>query len=328
MKIILSALLLTAGWAYSQNYQNYDFVPGNNLVFADDFQSDAVGEWPSHWNLQRGQGAVGELDGERALVMTESFSMAPLMKTENYLSNNFSIEFDAVMHEEWNSLPLTLAFLQEEGYGFYIRIGFDQIGFATDTEKDMVAKMTTESGKKYHFALSYIDKQMKVYVDEKRIIAIPNTDVVPNFFWIQGAVYEETAKRVIQNFRFAEGAQMNMWNSLSTDGKFISYGITFDVGKATIKPESMGTINQIVKLLNENPDLKLEISGHTDSDGSDETNLTLSQQRAEAVVNKLVELGIDRSRLTAVGYGESKPIIDNSTFENKAKNRRVEFRKI
>ncbi|MBO4771508.1 MAG: OmpA family protein, partial [Bacteroidales bacterium] len=107
--------------------------------------------------------------------------------------------------------------------------------------------------------------------------------------------------------------------------KIITYGITFDIGKATIKPESMGEINRIVKLMNENPDLKFEVQGHTDNTGGASLNQTLSEQRANAIVNKMVEMGIDRSRLTAVGKGQSVPLADNSTDEGRAKNRRVEF---
>ena len=90
----------------------------------------------------------------------------------------------------------------------------------------------------------------------------------------------------------------------------------------------MGAINDIVKLMNSNNELKFEIGGHTDSDGDDNFNLTLSQNRAEAVKKILVELGIQEQRLIAKGYGEKKPLYENSTPDQKANNRRVEFKKI
>ena len=124
--------------------------------------------------------------------------------------------------------------------------------------------------------------------------------------------------------RIAKGA-VPLYDRMMTDGKFITYGITFDVGKAIIKPESMGEINRIVTLMNENPDLKFEVQGHTDATGKADSNQKLSEQRAQAIVAKLVEMGISADRLTAVGKGQTSPIADNSTDEGRAKNRRVEF---
>ena len=104
--------------------------------------------------------------------------------------------------------------------------------------------------------------------------------------------------------------------------------INFDIDKATIKPESMGTLNMIVGVLKDNPDIKFEIDGHTDNSGTAAHNLTLSQQRADAVKDQLVKMGVDASRLSSKGLGDSKPISDNTTLEGKANNRRVEFVKM
>lgn len=105
----------------------------------------------------------------------------------------------------------------------------------------------------------------------------------------------------------------------------VTYDITFDVNKADIKDESMVEINRIKKLMDENPELKYEVQGHTDSTGTPESNQKLSEKRAKAIADKLVEMGIDESRLTAVGKGEYAPIADNATEEGRAKNRRVVF---
>jgi outer membrane protein OmpA-like peptidoglycan-associated protein len=84
----------------------------------------------------------------------------------------------------------------------------------------------------------------------------------------------------------------------------------------------------IVQVLKDNPEIKFEVGGHTDSDGADDYNLKLSQQRADAVKDQLIKMGIEAARLSAKGYGETKPISDNTTFEGKANNRRVEFVKM
>ena len=131
----------------------------------------------------------------------------------------------------------------------------------------------------------------------------------------------------IKNVRIAKGA-VPLYDRMMTDGKFITYGITFDVGKSTIKPESMGEINRIVKLMQDNPDLKFSVEGHTDSTGNAASNQTLSEARSQAIVAKLVEMGVSKDRLTSAGKGQISPIADNGTDEGRAKNRRVEFVKI
>ncbi|GAB4450227.1 MAG: OmpA family protein [Bacteroidia bacterium] len=101
--------------------------------------------------------------------------------------------------------------------------------------------------------------------------------------------------------------------------------IFFEFAKATLKPESFYELDQLVKLLNDNPTMEIFIAGHTDNVGNDEFNLKLSKDRAKAVVEYLISKGIAASRLTFDGFGESKPVADNSNDEGRALNRRVEF---
>ncbi|MBL3658082.1 OmpA family protein [Fulvivirga sediminis] len=101
--------------------------------------------------------------------------------------------------------------------------------------------------------------------------------------------------------------------------------IFFDFDKTTLKPASYVELNKVVEFLKDNPSVEIEIAGHTDSKGSDDYNLNLSQGRAEAVVSYLTEQGIDNFRLVAKGYGETVPLETNDTEEGRATNRRVEF---
>jgi len=118
-------------------------------------------------------------------------------------------------------------------------------------------------------------------------------------------------------------------DALSSKGFIDLYGVYFDTDKTVVKPESTATLDEVASLLKIDKSLKLEISGHTDNTGSKDHNLALSQARAQAVVQVLVtKYGIDPKRLTAKGYGDTKPVAPNTTDDNKAKNRRVELRKI
>ncbi|MBE0571228.1 MAG: OmpA family protein [Ignavibacteriaceae bacterium] len=111
---------------------------------------------------------------------------------------------------------------------------------------------------------------------------------------------------------------------LKETGKAILY-INFDSGKSTIKKESMPVVEQIIEMMRLAPDIKISVEGHTDSDGSNESNLKLSEARAKAVVEAITKGGIDAARLSSAGFGEEKPISDNTTADGKAKNRRVEL---
>ncbi len=115
--------------------------------------------------------------------------------------------------------------------------------------------------------------------------------------------------------------------ALNTDGH-ISLYINFATGKSDIQPESLPIIDQVAAMLTANPSLKISVEGHTDNVGTPASNKTLSENRAKAVMNACLAKGIDKSRLTAKGWGQDKPILDNNTEEGKAKNRRVEIVKM
>jgi len=101
--------------------------------------------------------------------------------------------------------------------------------------------------------------------------------------------------------------------------------VLFDFNKSTLQPDSDPVLQQILDLLKKNPTQKLEVQGHTDNVGGDAYNQTLSEARAKAIVTWLTQHGIAADRLTAKGFGKTKPIADNATDAGRAKNRRVEI---
>jgi OmpA-OmpF porin, OOP family len=118
-----------------------------------------------------------------------------------------------------------------------------------------------------------------------------------------------------------------MKRELDTKGHVALY-INFDFDKADIKPDSQPIIDQIVKLLKNDPSLNLTVEGHTDNVGTPAYNMKLSEARSQSVVAALANEGIEPGRLKAVGYGQNKPIADNTSDEGRAKNRRVELVKM
>jgi OOP family OmpA-OmpF porin len=111
-------------------------------------------------------------------------------------------------------------------------------------------------------------------------------------------------------------------------GCWVLSGVQFDTSKATLKPESIPILDAVLNVLKQNPDLKVEVEGHTDSTGSAAFNETLSANRAKAVLEFFVSKGIDRSRLSARGYGSSRPAASNDTVAGRAQNRRVELKPV
>tara|TARA_R110002051_G_scaffold63132_1_gene114888 strand:- start:9066 stop:10088 length:1023 start_codon:yes stop_codon:yes gene_type:complete len=116
---------------------------------------------------------------------------------------------------------------------------------------------------------------------------------------------------------------------LALDQKgMVTLYINYDTNKSDIKADALPTMDEIFKLLSENPELKISIEGHTDNVGNEKYNMQLSEVRAKGILDYLTNKGIKSERLKSLGFGDSKPIATNNTEENKALNRRVELRKI
>jgi outer membrane protein OmpA-like peptidoglycan-associated protein len=146
--------------------------------------------------------------------------------------------------------------------------------------------------------------------------------------WVGVNAYNDGTGYTLTVLELGEMAQEvtagDMLAALNKSG-FIALYINFDTGKSDIKPESQAVVEQIAKLLSDNPNLSISIEGHTDSVGTPAANKTLSEQRARAVMSAVVKTGIPAGRLSAVGWGQEKPLADNRTEEGRAKNRRVEI---
>jgi OOP family OmpA-OmpF porin len=139
----------------------------------------------------------------------------------------------------------------------------------------------------------------------------------------RGSYYDQTI--VTEKAMEREVTASQLSDELKKSGHVAIYGIQFNTGKATILPASESVLQQIAKLLADTPDLKLRVEGHTDNQGAAAANQALSERRAQAVVAWLTAHGVASGRLSAKGFGASKPVADNGTEEGRAKNRRVEL---
>jgi OmpA-OmpF porin, OOP family len=325
-------------------WNKFDFVPGSEIIFDDNLQGEQNGEFPSKWDLSGGVVENASFNGENVIMFRSCNingldGIVPLLKNskEDYLPEEFTIEFDAYYEGPNNTYRIYLMDPKNQrnlepsnntSNRFYFR--FDQNSadgrdISTSYYPGFNSSNNSKSSPSWrHISISFNKRAIKVYIDDARVLNIPNVDFNPVGICLGFHNPNGEKNGYIKNIRIAKGA-VPLYDKVLTDGKFITSGIKFDINKATIKPESMGTINYVFKMMNDNPDLKFSVEGHTDSDGDDATNQKLSEDRAKAVMNKLIEMGIDKSRLTSKGFGESKPMSDNSTPEGKAQNRRVEF---
>jgi len=315
-------------------YAKSDFVPGDEIMFEDDLVGEQMGEFPSKWDLLEGNAEIASVNGKTVINLTDiSTEIMPLMKNQkNYLTEAFTLEFDFLGGSDEKSIYcdyiIHLKNIEGEDVAT-INLNGTASGWAytswitaSGEQRENRSAAPAKEEEWNHVALSFNKRALKVYLNGSRIVNIPNC-ARPQYFTLQRSIWADH-RNLMTNVRLCKGA-VPLYNRLITDGKIITYAITFDIGKANIKSESMTEINRIAQLMKDNGDLKFEVQGHTDNTGTVAGNQKLSEQRAQAIVNKLVEMGIAANRLSAKGMGQSAPLADNSTDEGRAKNRRVEF---
>lgn len=322
-------------------WSNYDFVSGDEIIFEDDFANEQNGEFPSRWDLLSGSAEIASLGEDNVIHLNHNNSIVlPLMDKKDFLTDVFTFEFDAYFEKDAATRSAFYKIRFFEGTRNYAKIDgkristidinwnsvkMGQFGGNTTGYRD---EKKNWNGKWKHIAISFNERSLKLYMDEERLLNIPNLGFKPKMFSI-GAHFDERYIKMssIKNIRVNEGGK-KLYDRIMSEGKYVTRGILFEVNKAEITGESMGVINKMVKLMKKHEDLKFSIEGHTDSDGDDSFNQKLSEDRAASIMNMMIQLGIDASRLETKGYGESNPVSDNSTPEGKANNRRVEFVKI
>jgi outer membrane protein OmpA-like peptidoglycan-associated protein len=335
-------------------YSKYDFVPGDKIIFFDDFFYDFIGDFPSKWNTN-GSGEVVKVNKVKGkwLELKPGYGLY-FIPDINALPDNFSIEFDILtsgINKNTSSTARMHVYLSDnlkfnEGLEHYVEVSIPFGQYAPfafraknyfnrgggDINSQMRADIRDEILNQPHIAISVTKKRFRLWVNEVKYIDIPRFIEVENVlnhikFHINN--FKDGEERVfISNIKVAEGG-VDLRRKLMTDGKISTNGILFDSGSANIQPQSLGIIRQISQVLLQDESIKLNIIGHTDSDGTDNDNLILSKARADAVKEVLISIyQISADRLTTEGKGESQPIEDNATTDGKAQNRRVEFVKI
>lgn len=324
----------------------YDFIPGEKVIFFDDFTAESIGDFPIQWNTT-GSGEVVTTNTEegRWFHITNGRGITTL-DTPIALPDNYTIEYDVIPQKDPKNnngtsfsfyilstskpkdLKFGLARPGEAGMKFDFKYNNYYFTYYKDNSPSLSGienQPRLQADKKYRISVCVQKERIKLYIGQEKLFDLPKA-MSKNYKY--NMIRFDGGTVMIGNFRIATGLP-DMRSKLLTEGKLISYGIYFDINKDIVKPESYPSIKEIAAILKDNPDLKLKIVGHTDSDGDDKSNLDLSKRRAASVKDVLVkDFSMEAARIDTDGMGESESVAPNDNAVNKALNRRVEFIKL
>lgn len=330
-------------------YSKFDFVPGDKLLFFDDFSNDFVGDFPSKWDTNgSGEIVMFEDTSEKWFEIRDGSKSYYVVNLDD-LPEDYTIEFDleTLGMDSKTSSAATLAIILDDSDNFsygtntsYVYLPFYQNGargirvWNSINGENLIdntidADIREEMGNRPHISIAVNGQRLRLFVNEKKHVDIPRMigegGPLKSLKFQVDRTTPGKERIFLKNIKVAEGGK-DLRRTLISEGKVSTNGILFDSGSDIIKPESMGIIRQIAQVLHQETGMDLKIIGHTDADGKDDINMKLSEKRAEAVKKVLTSIyAISESRLITEGKGELEPLSDNTTADGKARNRRVEF---
>lgn len=314
-------------------WRNYDFVPGSQVLYVLDLAAEPVGRIPARQiEYVSGNMEVVERDGERMLEISSTGVFRVPLPQE--LPDDFTLEFDfqaAFPNMGMTVLSMTHNSTNLRSYPHHYLDLYRSSGIAFQANQisnlDPIPRVSEEL---VSFKLQVDGDEGApdyaiLYAGSERAAQVPNANF-GRADYIEFRINANSDRRAyIRGITVAVHGDP-LYDALIANGEYTTRGILFDVDSDRLRPESTPTLEEIVSVLTRNGELAIEIEGHTDSDGDEAYNQSLSQRRAEAVVAYLTEQGIAPSRLSASGKGESEPIADNATPAGRQENRRSVIR--
>lgn len=348
-------------------FSKYDFIPGDSVLYYDNYEGEALNELPTNWNTS-GSGEVVTLDKIPGNWLRLHKRFTYLSSNQKEFGENYTLEFDVVLQLKntgwmYPELKVGLFSSKDEpngGNNFLETAQWKKNAAVVATicpgefkSSKVYLNSFAEEGKthfkgdaknydalekyygsSFHVAIQVQKERFRMWINEEKVFDVPKA-VPPGammnqlLFEVGHTNYPEEQYGVyVSNIKVATG-RPDTRHKLIEEGKFSTTGILFDFQSAVIKPESYAVVKEIAGVLKEHGGIKVKVLGHTSSDGDDNANMELSKKRAAAVKELLIsEFGIDGARIETEGKGETQPIADNKTKEGKMQNRRVEFVKL
>ncbi|MFD2034265.1 OmpA family protein [Belliella marina] len=327
----------------------FDFISGEKVIAYEGFENVAMGDFPVDWNTDSG-GEIVRFEGDDMNWMLPAKSGVFVPDFVNKLPENFTLEFDITVSEDFSNSMGGLKTIFVEAMPD--RMAYD-LHFSGDTQvlvevhplpegiqysyfsKSSTGTELRNNGTKsgdflsvYRVSMWRQGTRLRVYIDDEKIYDLPRAFSTGVEYALLFGTNYWSGDLYFTDLKIASG-EPDTRSKLITEGKFVTNSITFDSNSDVLKNSSFGVLKEIAETLQQNAGVRVQVIGHTDSDGSENLNLDLSKRRAAAVKSALVnDFGIDASRLETDGKGQSQPVSTNNTSEGKAQNRRVEFIKL
>lgn len=318
----LALLLTLPALLFAQQRKAPSFTPGERDIFIDSLWNEIYGEVPSLWTVSRGGIENMQMEDQPVIGFTDGINeIAPRMESNDYLPKTFTIELEVYFHNVGNE-GYTIEF-NKGRFGF--RINRQGINYRPGYIRTEVEELV--GWRKVQVAVN--GSSLKVYYNGERLVNHPDMGITPTE--LQLSVLSHGNSRgnyaMIRNIRIAEGGG-TLYDRFNTTGILELNNIQFDYNKASIRPDAQAVIARLANMLKSHPELKVQIEGHTDSRGAADFNQALSERRAAAVKQALIDQEIASDRMQTIGYGEEQPLDTADTPQAWAVNRRVTFRKL
>lgn len=324
------------------------FIPNGQIMYQDNFERDALGDFPAKWETNSG-GEIVTVDDFKALRTSGTGFFVPMLPRE--LPENYAVEFDLftynLEYKGTTALRFGIHLVEEpliskakkgaeiemplwyKGASDYFMV--ETYGMPSKISNKIPYDYTDKLNDIIHFTLVKNGKRVRLFLDDTKVVDIPSlaADNLGKYiqFYVREVDLQKNLVVALANLKITEEGEDLRSKLLRAEG-FSTTAILFQTASDKLQPSSFEFLNQLGEVLKSDEFIRVQIIGHTDSDGDEASNQTLSEKRAASVAAYLQEkFGIASNRMQTSGKGETEPLNNNASTAEKAANRRVEFKK-